>query len=156
MKKLMRDPDLDHLVEELNRTETPRPRAVDDLPKAPPSTVPEGSAFEALLAEMTERRASDLILVAGSPPVFRVDGRLVQSEREPFSAEEVRVLLAAFVSGRLRERIEAEGAADLSLRATGMRFRINVHRQRGTLAASVRALPTIVPTLTQLELPASL
>jgi twitching motility protein PilT len=156
MKKLMRDPDLDHLVEELNRTESPRPRAVDDLPTAPPSTVPEGSAFEALLAEMAERRASDMILVAGTPPVFRVDGRLQQSDREPFSAEEVRVLLAAFVSGRLRERIEAEGAADLSLRATGMRFRINVHRQRGTLAASVRALPTIVPTLTQLELPASL
>jgi len=156
MKKLMRDPDLDHLVEELNRTESPRPRAVDDLPTAPPSTVPEGSAFEALLAEMAERRASDMILVAGTPPVFRVDGRLQQSDREPFSAEEVRVLLAAFVSGRLRERIEAEGAADLSLRAIGMRFRINVHRQRGTLAASVRALPTIVPTLTQLELPPSL
>jgi len=161
MKKLMRDPDLDQLVEELNRTETPRPRAVDPstplgTPAAPPSTVPEGSAFETLLADMVERGASDLLIVAGSAPVFRINGRLLQSDRDPLSAEEVRVLLAPFTSGRLRERIEAEGAADLSLRATGMRFRINVHRQRGTLAASVRALPTNVPTLTQLELPASL
>src|SRR3954449_2034276 len=157
MKKLMRDPDLDQLVEELNRTETPRPRAVEDVPvAAPPSTVPEGSAFEALLAEMVERKASDLLLMSGTPPVFRINGRLQQSERDPFSAEEVRVLLAPFVSGKLRDRIENEGAADLSLRATGMRFRINVHRQRGTFAASVRALPTTVPTLAQLELPASL
>jgi twitching motility protein PilT len=162
MKKLMRDPDLDHLVEELNRTETPRPRAIDDpstplgMPSAPPSTVPEGSAFETLLADMVERGASDLLIVAGSAPVLRINGLLVQSDRDPLSAEEVRVLLAPFTSGRLRERIEAEGAADLSLRATGMRFRINVHRQRGTLAASVRALPTTVPTLTQLELPPSL
>src|SRR3954454_1393487 len=157
MKKLMRDPDLDQLVEELNRTETPRPRAVEDVPvAAPPSTVPEGSAFEALLAEMVERKASDLLLMSGTPPVFRINGRLQQSERDPFSAEEVRVLLAPFVSGKLRDRIENEGAADLSLRATGMRFRINVHRQRGTFAASVRALPTTVPTLAQLELPQSL
>ncbi|HJW96187.1 MAG TPA: PilT/PilU family type 4a pilus ATPase [Thermoanaerobaculia bacterium] len=153
----MRDPDLDQLVEELNRTETPRPRAVEDVPvAAPPSTVPEGSAFEALLAEMVERKASDLLLMSGTPPVFRINGRLQQSERDPFSAEEVRVLLAPFVSGKLRDRIENEGAADLSLRATGMRFRINVHRQRGTFAASVRALPTTVPTLAQLELPQSL
>jgi len=156
MKKLMRDPDLDQLVEELNRTDTSGLRAVGDQPAAPPSTVPEGSAFEALLADMVERHASDLLIVAGSAPVFRINGLLQQSDRDPFSAEEVRMLLAAFTTGRLRERIEAEGAADLSLRATGTRFRINVHRQRGTLAASVRALPTNVPTLAQLELPAAL
>ena len=156
MKKLMRDPDLDQLVEELNRTDTSGPRAVGDQPTAPPSTVPEGSAFEGLLADMVERHASDLLIVAGSAPVFRINGVLQQSDRDPFSAEEVRMLLAAFTTGRLRERIEAEGAADLSLRATGTRFRINVHRQRGTLAASVRALPTNVPTLAQLELPAAL
>jgi len=154
--KLLRDPDLDQLVEELNRTDTPRPRAVENLPAAPPSTVPEGSAFETLLAEMTERGASDMLVVAGMPPVFRVNGRLQPSQREAFTAEEVRVLLAAFTTGRLRERIESEGAADLSLRSTGTRFRINVHRQRGTYAASVRALPNAVPTLAQLELPASL
>jgi twitching motility protein PilT len=156
MKKLIRDPELDQLVEELNRNEAPRPHAVDNLPAPPPSSVPEGSAFETLLAEMAQRGASDMLIVAGMQPVFRISGRLQQLDREPLSAEEIRILLAAFTTGRLREKIETEGAADLSLRATGMRFRINIHRQRGTLAASVRALPTAVPTLTQLELPQSL
>jgi twitching motility protein PilT len=156
MKKLIRDPELDQLVEELNRNEAPRPHAVDNLPAPPPSSVPEGSAFETLLAEMAQRGASDMLIVAGMQPVFRIGGRLQQLDREPLSAEEIRILLAAFTTGRLREKIETEGAADLSLRATGMRFRINIHRQRGTLAASVRALPTAVPTLTQLELPQSL
>jgi len=156
MKKLIRDPELDQLVEELNRNDAPRPHAVDNLPVPPPSSVPEGSAFETLLAEMAQRGASDMLIVAGMQPVFRISGRLQQLDREPLSAEEIRILLAAFTTGRLREKIETEGAADLSLRATGMRFRINIHRQRGTLAASVRALPTTVPTLTQLELPQSL
>jgi twitching motility protein PilT len=156
MKKLIRDPELDQLVEELNRNDAPRPHAVDNLPAPPPSSVPEGSAFETLLAEMAQRGASDMLIVAGMQPVFRISGRLQQLDREALSAEEIRIMLAAFTTGRLREKIESEGAADLSLRATGMRFRINIHRQRGTLAASVRALPTAVPTLTQLELPQSL
>src|SRR5947209_3623447 len=158
MKKLMRDPNLDQLVEELNRTNAPGPRAVEDVPSAPPpSTLAEGGAFESLLKEMCERGASDLLIVAGMPPVFRIGGRLQQdADREPMAADEVRLMLGPFTTGRLRERIEHDGAADLSLRAAGMRFRVNVHRQRGTYAASVRALPTTVPTLPQLELPASL
>src|SRR5947207_13863868 len=101
MKKLMRDPSLDQLVEELNRTDASRPRAVEDLPElpAPPSTLAEGSAFETLLAEMTMRGASDMLVVAGMPPVYRINGRLQPSERDPFTPEEVRVLLGAFISG---------------------------------------------------------
>jgi twitching motility protein PilT len=158
MKKLIRDPNLDQLVEELNRTDAPGPRGIEDVPSVlPPSTLAEGGAFEALLKEMCERGASDLLIVAGMPPVFRINGRLQQdADREQMSADEVRIMLAAFTTGRLRERIEQDGAADLSLRAAGMRFRVNVHRQRGTFAASVRALPTTVPTLPQLELPVTL
>src|SRR5882724_5929486 len=110
MKKLIRDPELDQLVEELNRNEAPRPRAVDNLPAPPPSSVPEGSAFETLLAEMAQRGASDMLIVAGMQPVFRISGRLQQLDREALSAEEIRILLAAFTTGRLREKIETDGA----------------------------------------------
>ena len=98
------------------------------------------------------------------PPVFRVGGRLERSG-DALPAEEVQSLFAALLTGRVREKLESEGAADFSLRlgraASGedrraWRFRVNVHRQRGTLAAAIRALPTEVPTVAQLRLPPSL
>jgi len=170
MKKLTPDPDLEALVRELNDSRTPQTDAgqPSDRPAAattwPPASLPEGNALEGLLVEMAQRGASDLLLVAGMPPVFRIGGRLTRAEGG-LSADEIQALLAPVVTGRVREKIESDGAADFSLRLArsaspddrrAWRFRVNVHRQRGTLAAAVRALPTEVPTLPQLRLPASL
>jgi twitching motility protein PilT len=183
MKKLMRDPELDQLVRELNQTGgAPAPAVRDDeydfaanaepverrgassTPEWPAAHVPAGNPLEQLLIEMAQRGASDLILLVGSPPVFRVGGRLVRRDGELLDADDVQQLLGTFLTSRLRERIELDGAADFSLRLgrgvagddRAWRFRVNVHRQRGTFAAAVRALPAEIPTLRQLHLPETL
>jgi twitching motility protein PilT len=168
MTKLIRDPQLEQLVRELNDAQP-----AESVADAPPLNA-EGD-LEQLLVEMAQRGASDLMLVAGAPPVLRVGGRLL-ANGDPLSADEVQSLLSHVVTARVRERMDADGAADFSLRlarggdeddrhpASGerseskgaWRFRVNVHRQRGTLAASVRALPTKIPTIQELRLPASL
>ncbi|HEX2060375.1 MAG TPA: PilT/PilU family type 4a pilus ATPase [Thermoanaerobaculia bacterium] len=160
-KRLTRDPQLEALVRELNDAEpaiNPRPS-----PLAPVFT--EGSTLEPLLLEMAQRGASDLLIVAGVAPVFRIAGRLARTTDAPLGTDEIQSLLAPLLTGRLREKLDTEGAADFSLRLArgaddddrrAWRFRINVHRQRGTLAAAIRALPTAVPTLEELRLPASL
>jgi len=171
MQKLIRNPELDELVQQLNRTEggapaddgeAQRPAAANSWP---PSHVPSGNPLEKLLIEMAQRGASDLLLVAGAPPILRLGGRLTRTEGAMLDGEEIQGLLSHFLTGRLREKIEHDGSADFSLRlgkaATdddrrAWRFRVNVHRQRGTLAAAVRALPSEIPTLNQLNLPASL
>ena len=165
MAKLMRDPQLEALVRELNHTEP----EITDEPKTilpwPAANIPEGNALESLLIEMAQRGASDLLIVAGAPSVFRIGGRLTRTNDAPLSNDDIQSLLAGVVTGRVREKLESDGSADFSLRLAraaseddrrAWRFRVNVHRQRGTLAASVRALPTEVPTLTQLRLPPSL
>jgi twitching motility protein PilT len=164
MTKLIRDPQLEALVRELNDAEA----ATNDSGTAapwPPANVPAGNPLEAMLIEMAQRGASDLLIIAGAPPVFRIGGRLVRTTDAPLSTDDIHALLATLVTPRLREKIEAEGAADFSLRLgraasdedrRAWRFRVNVHRQRGTLAAAIRALPTEVPTLQQLRLPPSL
>jgi len=164
MTKLIRDPQLEALVRELNDGEPP----VDEARAAgswPAANVPEGNPLEALLIEVAQRGASDLLIVAGVPPVFRIGGRLSRTTDAPLSTDDIQALLANLVTPRVRERIEQEGAADFSLRLAraandddrrAWRFRVNVHRQRGTLAAAIRALPTEVPTLQQLRLPPSL
>jgi twitching motility protein PilT len=166
MKKLMRDPELEALVRELNDGGgTTESQTEGDLPEHLPLQVAEGNALEQLLIEVAQRGASDLHLVVGVPPVFRVGGRLTPSAAAPLAGEDIQSLLAGVLTARLREKLEADGAADFSLRLSreaseddrrAWRFRVNVHRQRGTLAAAIRALPTEIPTLPQLRLPASL
>ena len=164
MKKLTPDPQLEALVRELNDSEgaTDEERAVLSWT---PAAVGEGNPLEKLLIEVAQRGASDLLLVAGVPPVFRIAGRLTRTADAPLSDDDIHSLLATVVTSRVRERIDSDGAADFSLRLAraasdddrrAWRFRVNVHRQRGTLAAAIRALPTEIPTLTQLRLPPTL
>jgi twitching motility protein PilT len=159
MPKLIRDPQLEELIRELNGA--PASAGIG----LPPAVVPEGNALEKLLIEMAQRGASDLLIIAGSPAVFRVNGSLHRAEAAPLSADEVQTMLQPVISGRLSERLSNLGAVDFSLRLSrpasdddrrAWRFRVNVHRQRGTTAAAIRALPTEVPTFAQLNLPASL
>ena len=180
MSKLYPDPGLDRLVEDLNRSapaaqdpEGPEPAASPAagagggtperprLVRRPP--VEPGDSLEELLLEMVRAEASDLLLVAGEPPVVRLDGQLKKTSRETVDADDLRSLFLPYLDEALRSTLERRGSADLSLRLgersavdERWRFRVNLHRQRGTLAAAVRALPRRIPTLEELNLPASL
>jgi len=153
--KLIRDPQLDELVKELNRTDAEEEPANHSWP---PALIPSGNPVEPLLIDMARRGASDLLVLAGAKPIFRVSGRLVSAEQGPLTVDDVESLLAVFLTPRIRDRVIADGSADFSvqLAAPPTRFRVNIHRQRGTLAAAIRALPTTVPTLTELNLPGTL
>jgi twitching motility protein PilT len=160
MTRLTRDEQLEQLVRELNE----RGERSGDV-EPPLTNVPEGNPLERLLIDMTRRGASDLLLIAGNPPILRVGGRLVRTEAEALDAHDVAALFSGFIGPRVQARINNDGASDFSLRMaepTGeedrraRRFRVNVHRQRGTLAAAIRSLPTEVPTIAQLNLPPSL
>jgi len=160
MSKLIRDPQLDQLVKELNRE---RPAEEPDVvPAWPPAQVPTGNPIEPLLADVARRGASDLLIIAGSPPIYRVDGRLVRADSPPLDSDEVQALLGGFLTSSVRERVETAGSADFSIRLAkaavdddrrAWRFRVNIHRQRASFAAAIRALPTTIPTIAELNLP---
>jgi twitching motility protein PilT len=156
MGRLTRDEELEQLVRELNHQRGEqggeRPQAMQLAPQA----VPEGNPLEHLLREMTQRGASDLLLIAGNPPITRLGGRLVRFDEQVLDGDDVAAYFAGFLTPRLHEQLRENGAADFSIFVNRYRFRVNVHRQRGTLAAAIRALPTEVPTLSQLHLPPSL
>ncbi|HEX7679707.1 MAG TPA: PilT/PilU family type 4a pilus ATPase [Thermoanaerobaculia bacterium] len=159
MTRLLPDPELDRLVRELNEHEAAA-EAVSRSPW-PAAQVPSGNPLEALLVDVARRGASDLLIIAGAPPVFRVGGHLLRGAGAPLSGDDVAALLDTFLTPRVRERIVDDGAVDFSLRLAAppevdertWRFRVNIHRQRGTFAAAIRALPLVVPTIAELNLP---
>jgi twitching motility protein PilT len=190
MTERIRNPEMDQLVrqinleeagdeQELEPAEAPAFTAAPALsaPPAPsPSTelldrpaqarVEEGEALDRFLVEMIRQRASDLLLIAGMAPVFRVDGRLVRTEGASLDADEMARIFRPHLGGRSRRDLDERGYSDFPLRLSSgreldeaigpsWRFRVNLHRQGGQLAAAIRALPLEIPSLASLNLPPS-
>ena len=110
--------------------------------------------IDSLFHEMPRRRASDLHLVVGRPPVFRISGEMTESEHGRLSADEVRGLIYEMLEPGQRERIETQLDLDFAYEVDGLaRFRANIfHQQRG-LGAVFRLIPSKILTLRDLGMP---
>jgi twitching motility protein PilT len=107
------------------------------------------------LGELTTRGGSDLLLVPEAPPSIRIEGALSPIEDRPLTGQEIEADVLPAMAGHAREGYRQYGIADSSCRIEGLgRFRINLHRERGRPAATVRSLPSRVPRLEELRLPA--
>jgi twitching motility protein PilT len=108
------------------------------------------------LASLVERGGSDLLLVHGAPACIRAKGEVITLDSRALRGQEIEsAVLPALTSNGLRLYRETQ-IADSSYRVNGLgRFRINLHRERGHAAAAIRALPSRVPLLRDLHLPAS-
>jgi twitching motility protein PilT len=141
----MKDNDLNAIISELNASGSSSRGGQSAL------------RFEALLAEVVQRRGSDLLLVAGSPPAIRVDGAVGRTADETLDGVDVEELVLPALPSRARKQFTESGVADASIRVSALgRFRINLHRERGRTAAAIRALPSRVPLLADLGLPAEI
>jgi twitching motility protein PilT len=135
------DHDLDRLADELES-------ASRDLPR-------DSTRLDEWLAAMADRGASDLLLLSGEPPVFRIEGTVRRTGSAPLDGVDVEQLLLPLLPPHAQQAYHARGTADASHRVPGLgRFRLNLHRERGRAAAAVRMLPAQVPTLASLSLPA--
>ncbi len=109
--------------------------------------------FLQLLREARLAGASDLILSAGSPPSIYQGGRLQPLAREPLPAARLHEVIRGALDEAQRQRLEQQRDLDFSLADTGLgRCRVNVHYQRQSLAAAVRFVPNMIPTLSELGL----
>jgi twitching motility protein PilT len=111
-----------------------------------------------LLEVAMRNDASDIHLIAGSPPIFRIHGLLRPLDKvEPMTPSVVRRLLFSLFSVRQREKFDLEHELDFALTVTGgHRFRVNAHYQRGAPAAAIRLIPNRIPDIESLGLPAAI
>ncbi len=107
-----------------------------------------------LLRFLVERRGSDLHLKAGTAPRVRVDGHLQAAPFDaPTAADTERLAFAVLPPARADE-FDSTSEADFALDRPGLgRFRVNVYRQRGTVALVLRAVAPGIPSFTSLGLP---
>ena len=94
------------------------------------------------LAEIGAQRASDLFLRAGSPPAFRVDGRIVRSELPAPTRQAMDRFRDAILTPLARERFLARPDIDVAYTLAGVgRFRVNLFLSTGALGLVARGIP---------------
>jgi twitching motility protein PilT len=106
------------------------------------------------LGALVARRGSDLLLVSGVPPGIRFEGSVQLIGTTALTGPEIEAAVMAVLTPNGLQQYREGQIADSSYRIPGVgRFRINLHRERGMAAATVRALPSQVPQLDRLHLP---
>jgi twitching motility protein PilT len=99
--------------------------------------------------------ASDIHLRPGDPPIYRINGSLRPIKMERLQPEQTKQVAQHLIPDALvRNQLDAVQEYDTSygLAQVG-RFRVNIYRQRGSLAVILRVIPPEVPTLEGLGLP---
>ena len=107
---------------------------------------------EQFVEQALRDRASDIHLVQGLTPRYRVNGEIREMCSNCLTAEDCLTAAMELAGGDFR-RAETVGEADLALTIAGVRCRINLFRQRGGWSAAIRLLNDHIPDLGELGLP---
>jgi twitching motility protein PilT len=107
------------------------------------------------LREAVRRKASDVIISAGSPVTYYVNGILEpHDENWRLSPSEAQVLAYQVLGEDQRKTFEIERELDFGFEIEGLsRFRVSVYRQKGTVAAVMRLIPLEIPHYTEIGIP---
>jgi len=115
----------------------------------------DDSRLNELLRELLRRGGSDLLLVHGVAAAIRMNGEVEKIGDTPLDGAEIESLVQPVLTPGAAAQYRDAHIADSSYRVEGLgRFRVNLHRERGRAAATIRALPMKVPALSELGLPA--
>jgi len=110
--------------------------------------------IQQLLQYVVTKKASDLHVVVGSPPMVRIDGGLKPMPGEPvISAADAGRYMAEVMTGEQKQMFEVNKEIDFSFQMEQARFRVNAYVQKGVPAGSFRLVPLTIPTMEELGLP---
>jgi twitching motility protein PilT len=113
------------------------------------------TVLQALLRKGIQYNASDVLVKVGQPPAFRVSGVLHYLQGDKLLPQHTRELAEVVLKkSRYKGTIDDLQQFDTSYSIPGVgRYRVNVYRQRGTLALALRSIPLKIPTFEELRLP---
>ncbi|MFC1703441.1 type IV pilus twitching motility protein PilT [Candidatus Omnitrophota bacterium] len=107
-----------------------------------------------LLMLTVEKNASDLHLTENTPPVLRIDGKLLLSKLAPLTRDDTKRLIYSALTDSQKEIFERDKELDMSLALPGLdRFRVNVHIQKGSVEVAFRRIPLFIPSADKLGIP---
>ncbi|MBI4424095.1 MAG: PilT/PilU family type 4a pilus ATPase [Elusimicrobia bacterium] len=111
-------------------------------------------SIETLLQDIVAKGGSDLHLVHGCPPCQRVASDIVAMAFPPVDTRMIFNLVTPYLNAQHGKIFEAEGRLNVAFSIQGLgRFRLNMCKTQGTVAASIRVVPNKIYPLSSLGLP---
>jgi twitching motility protein PilT len=123
---------------------------------APSARSLEDVHLDELLRVVVQKNGSDLHVTVGVPPVIRLDGALrALSQYVALDPNTLRRMVYDILQDHQIERFERTMELDTSyaMPSGEARFRVNVFKTRGNVAAAFRLISARVPTIRELGLP---
>jgi len=121
-----------------------------DTEGSPVATV----AMEKLLSTVIQLKASDLHISVGQPPVVRHGGRMRKLDAKILDSDDTAGLMKSITPDRCQQELQQKGGADFAIEYTdGVRFRVAIFKQRGTIGMVMRRIPSQFLTFEQLRMP---
>lgn len=117
--------------------------------------MPASPKIENLLDEVVKRKASDLHLQMGLPPMIRIDGALTPSQSStPLDEQTVETMIFSLIDEDQKQILLRDKEFDFSFAFGNLgRFRVNAFHERGNLAAAMRLISNEIRSVEQLGLP---
>jgi twitching motility protein PilT len=110
--------------------------------------------IQELLSVMVEKKASDIHIKVGRPPLLRVNGSLQPMEMAALTEPQVIDLARQILSERQLQTFDMKNEIDTAYNWEGVaRFRANIFRQKSTLSMVMRIIPANIPSLDDLDVP---
>lgn len=110
--------------------------------------------IDRLLKSMVTENISDLHFKVGAPPRFRLNGQLHSVASGKLTEEDIQNFADYFMNEEQKERFSRQKELDVSYELPGVcRFRANIYKQKGTIALSLRVIPSEPESFEELNLP---
>jgi len=113
------------------------------------------SRIDEIFKSAVKQGASDVHLAANRPPIFRVDGVLMETDhKQSLSAKEAQELIFSILSEKQKQILVEQRELDLSYEINGVsRFRVNCHWERDNTGLVARIISSAIPTLEEIFMP---
>ena len=116
-----------------------------------------GGNLEKILRLMTEKKASDVFLSAKTPILIKINGQIMQLTDQILTPSQPRQLLSELITPQQLEELDETGELNLGVTIPGVGvYRLSAFKQRGSVAAVFRYIPSEIPALESLNVPMSL
>jgi twitching motility protein PilU len=110
-----------------------------------------------LLKLMLGRNGSDLFITADFPPAIKVDGKVTKVSPQPLNASHTIALARSIMSDKQVAEFERTKECNFAIAPPNLgRFRVNTFMQQGSVGMVLRTIPSVLPTIDSLKLPAVL
>ena len=112
--------------------------------------------IEELMIIASKSKASDVHITVGIPPKMRVNGELINMNFPTLMPEDTKNIIGPILDLRHKEILDENGEVDFSFSIQNIgRCRVNVFKQRGSMAAALRLVGTSIPKPEELTIPES-